>query len=441
MGTRAKPLVGTSTVAELSSGTVPSKPILVNRGFRFLLGSTTTSALGGSITGVSLSWLIYHFTGSTLDIAYLGLTGVVPGIVLGLLAGVLADRYDRRRLMVTSDTVRALSMLGLAVTLYLVGFSLLLVLAVMTLVYSFSALFYPASQAILPRIVPRGQLEDANGVLSASTQIAYTIGAGAGGLAIAFVGAVAGLGINAATYAVSAMLLFQLAPEIGRVRAGGAAASRSIRSELLEGMAYMRNHLPVLEVTLAFLPASMLFPFVTNFFVVYAAVVLGPNPALFGYLVAALTAGSAAGALSTGRLHARRAAGVVMGLGLLVMGGATVLLVVASSLAGALSAAAILGFSLGLIGTVYYSTMQAIVPNEVLARVLSIDMVGSLVAVPAGLILGGVLSSSHGILFSYTIASIGFFANGVLMLALPGVRSVRYVEPSTAEASPRALGR
>jgi len=438
--TRAKPLVDASAVAGSPNRNGPPPPIAANRGFRFLLGSTTTSALGGSITAVSLSWLIYHFTGSTLDIAYLGLTGVLPGIVLGLLAGVLADRYDRRRLMVTSDTVRALAMLGLAISLYFVGFSLLLVLAVMTLVYSFSALFYPASQAILPRIVPTRQLEDANGVLSASSQIGFTIGAGVGGLAIAFVGAVAGLGVNAATYAVSALLLFQIAPEFGRARGVAKGATRSIRAELMEGMTYMRNHLPVLEVTLGFLPASMLFPFVTNFFVVYASVVLGPNPALFGYLVAALTAGSAAGALSTGRLRARRFAGVVMGLGLLVMGGAAVLLVVANSLVWALVGAAILGFSLGLIGTVYYSTMQAIVPNEVLARVLSIDMVGSLVAVPAGLILGGVLSSSHGILFTYTIAAIGFFANGILLLALPGVRSVRYVEPTAVEAKPQALG-
>ena len=68
----AKSLAGSSTLSELPEGTGLPPNLLVNSGFRFLLGSTTTSALGGSITGVSLSWLIYHFTGSTLDIAYLG---------------------------------------------------------------------------------------------------------------------------------------------------------------------------------------------------------------------------------------------------------------------------------------------------------------------------------------------------------------------------------
>jgi len=431
---RARTLVGPLTSPDEKRSTDGNRTLRKNPGFRFLLGSTITSALGGSITGISLSWLIYHYTGSTLDLAYLGLTGVLPGIVLGLLAGVLADRYDRRKLMVASDVVRALAMAGLATALFLLGFSLLLVLAAMTLVYSFSALFFPASQAILPRIVSKRELEDANGLLFASSQIGFTLGAGAGGLAIAFVGAIAGLGLNAATFAVSGMLLLRIAPEFGRVRDATSASARSIRGELVEGLAYMRSHLPILEVTLGFLPASMLFPLVTNFFVVYAALVLGPSPALFGYLVASVTGGAATGSLSVGRLRARRQAGITTALGVLVMGGAAALLVVAGSLVPALTGAAILGFALGLIGTVYYSTMQAIVPNELLARVLSIDTVGSLVAVPAGLVLGGLLASHYGILFTYTVAMIGFFANGALLLAIPGIRSFRYIEPPTVEA-------
>lgn len=435
MSAGARPLAGPSTVLRPSRGPGPTGTILVNPGFRFLLGSTATSALGGSITGVSLSWLIYHYTGSTLDVAYLGLTGVVPGVVFGLFAGVLADRYDRRKLMVASDSVRAVAMAGLAVALYLAGFSLLLILAVMTLVYSFTALFFPASQAILPRIVSTGQLEDATGVLSAASQLGYTIGAGVGGVAIALIGAIAGLGVNAGTYAVSAMLLFQIAPEFGRIRRAGAVGARTLFGELTEGLAYMRDHRPILEVTLGFLPANVLFPIVVNFFVVYAAVILGPSPALYGYLVATFTAGAASGALLVGRLRARRFAGLVIGGGVLVTAGATALLIVARSLAESLAGAAVLGLSVGLIGTVYYSTMQAIVPNEVLARVLSIDMVGSLVAVPAGLILGGLIASSHGILFAYAIAALGILANGILLLLLPGVRTLKYVELPPGAAS------
>jgi len=409
---------------------VPDSPnpshVLRSSSYRFLLGSSLASALGSAISAVSVNWLVYHYTGSTLDVAYVGLAGIVPGIALGLFAGVLADRYDRRRLMVASDLVRLTVMAFLAAALYLTGFSLFLILAVMVVVYSFTALFTPASQAILPRIVSPEQLEDGNGVLSALVQTGYTVGAGVGGLAIVFFGAVAGLGINAATYAISALLLFQIAATAGRIQGRSAPSERSFRKDLGEGLQYMRAHRPILEVTLGFLPGNFLITMVASFFVVYAATLYSGNTAAFGFIVAGSAGGAAVGALLVGRLRARRFAGVLMGASVVMQGGAIALLVVGRTLPVSLSGAILLGLTIGLINTVYYSTMQAIVPNEVLARVLSIDSVGSFVAIPAGLIVGGVLAATHGILFTYSIAAVGVFVNGLVLLALPGVRSLRY---------------
>jgi len=407
-------------------------PVLASRGFRSLLGSSLASAVGGSVSGVAVNWLVYHYTGSALDVAYVGLTGIVPGIALGLFAGVFADRYDRRRLMITADLVRMTVMATLAAVLYLTGFSLLLVLGVMTLVYSFSALFTPASQAILPRIVPRERLEGANGVLYATTQMGYTVGAGAGGLTVVLAGAVAGLGINAATYALSALLLFQIAVEAGRPLRRPEGSKPSFRKEFGEGIEYMRTHRPILEVTVGFLPGNFLFTMVASFFVVYTAAVFGGNPAVFGYLSAGLAGGAVVGALAVPRMRARRFAGLLMGVSVVAQGGAIALLVVGRTLPVSLAGALIAGLCLGLINTVYFSTMQAIVPNEILARVLSIDMVGSFVAIPAGLLVGGFLAATYGILFVYSIAAVGTFLNGLLLIALPGVRSLRYLagEPS-----------
>ena len=76
--------------------------------------------------------------------------------------------------------------------------------------------------------------------------------------------------------------------------------------------------------------------------------------------------------------------------------------------------------------------MQAIVPNKILARVLSIDSVGAFVAIPGGLVVGGVLAASHGILFVYTLAAVGLLVNGLGLLALPGIRSLRYEGQGTS---------
>ena len=394
--------------------------------FRYLLASAVSSAFGGAMSGVAVTWLVYHFTGSTLAVAYVGLTGFVPAIVFGLLAGVIADRYDRRRLMITSDLVRLGAMGVLVFVLFLTGFSLFLVLAVMTLVFSFTALFTPASQAILPRIATVEQLENANGLITASTQTAMTLGSGAGGLVLVFAGAIGGLSLNVATYALSALFLFQIAAEAGRIDSRKATSSRSFRSDFREGIDYMRTHRPVLEVTLGMVPLNFLFVMVVVFFVVYATTVFGSDPAVYGYIVAGTTAGTAVGALIVGRIRARRFAGVVIALSAVLMGGAIGVMAWGRTLPEALVGAASIGFCLGLLNTTYYSTMQAIVPNQLLARVLSIDSVASFVAIPAGLVVGGVLSSIHGILFTYSLAAVGIFVNGLVLLALPGVRSLKY---------------
>jgi len=400
--------------------------VLRTPAFRFLLGSTLASSFGAAMTSVSVSWLVYHYTHSTIDIAFVGLAGIVPGIALGLIAGVIADRYNRRRVMVTSDVARMALMAVLASALYLTGFSLVLVIGVMTVVYSFSALFTPASQAILPRIVTTDQLEDANGFLAALTQGGSAVGAAVGGVAVALAGAVAGLGVNAATYALSAILLVRIAADAGNIPGQAAGAARSFRRDLGEGLHYMRTHLPVLEVTIGFLPGNFLLGMVGSFVVVYAATVFGSDPTVYGTLVAGIGAGTIVGALTVGRIRARRFAGLLMGVCVVAQGGAIALLVVARSLPVAFVGTVGFGITIGLINTVYYATMQAIVPNEVLARVLSIDSVGSFVAIPAGLIIGGLLSAAYGILFTFTVVAIGITVNGIVLLALPDVRALRY---------------
>ena len=399
---------------------------LAHAGFRLLLGSSVASATGGAITAVSVNWLVYEVTGSTLDVAYVGLTGILPGIGLGLFAGVLADRYDRRRIMVWSDVIRMAVMAMLAAAIYLAGFSLVLILAAMTLVYSFTALFTPASQAILPRIVRPGQLESANGLLSGLTQLGFSIGSGAGGLIVVLLGAVDGFGVNAATYALSALLLFRIAADVGRPEHRPPGTRRSIRADIGEGVAYMRAHRPVLALTIGGLPANFLFTMFASYFVVYAATLYGSDAAAYGYIVAGLAAGAVVGSLAVAPLRARRFAGRLLGVSVLASGGTIGLMVVARSLPISVAGAVGTGVLTGIIITTYYSTMQAIVPNAVLARVLSIDTVGSFAAIPGGILAGGLLASAHGILFVYAVAALGLVLTGAGLLAVPEVRSLRY---------------
>ena len=372
--------------------------------------------------------MVYNSTRSAIAVTYVGLAGIVPGLALGLVAGVLADRHNRRRTMIVSDVSRALIMAFLAGFLYLRGFNLLLILGVFVIVNSFTAIFFPASSAMLPKLVQKSELTQANGFLQGTTQGAQMIGSAAGGAAIAFVGVVPGLAVNAITYVISAVLLLQIASTFGRI--GGAdvrgAARPPFRTEIVEGLSYMRANLPIMEVTLGFLPGNLLWVMVTNFSVVYVASYFPGSPAAYGYLVAGLGGGFALGAFLATRLHLSRYSGIAMASMVVMEGAAALGLSVSHSYALSLGLSASLGAEAGVINAVYYSTMQAIVPDNVLGRVLSVDQVGSFAGIPAGLLIGGVLAGKFGIGLDYAVAGLGLLVNGAVMLSLRDLRSLRY---------------
>ena len=402
--------------------------MLGNRNFLRLYIASVTSAGGAAIAIVSIAWIVYTSTHSALAVTYVGLAGIAPGLAFGLVAGAFADRYNRRRVMVLSDLSRACVTAGLAAFLYVVGFDLVVVLGAILVVNSFTSMFFPASSAILPRLVARGHLEQANGLLQGSTQAAQMLGSAAGGAAIAFAGVVPGLAVNALTYTLSAIFVLQIAATYGRVgpRGGGAEPPKNLRREIGEGLAYMRGNLPVLEVTLGFLPGNLLWAMVTNFTVVYVATYFPGSPGAYGYLVAGLGGGFALGALLATRLGLRRYAGAAMALSVVVQGVVALGLSVSHVYPVSLALAVSLGAGAGLINTVYFATMQAIVPDRVLGRVLSVDQVGSFAGIPGGLILGGFLATAYGIGADYAVAGAGLLVNGLVMLSLRDLRSLRY---------------
>ncbi len=409
----------------------PSKPRF-GAGFRNLFLSTTVAAFGGSVSTVAVSYIVYHVTQNALYIAYLGMAGVIPGIILGLLAGVIADRYDRKLLMVTSDVVRMISMAFIALFLYFVGFSFVLILAVMVIVYSFTTFFQPASQALLPMLINKESLEDGNGILQGSFSVFQSVGAAAGGLIVAYLGGVWGLGVNSITYAISAIFLFQIAGEFKSRLSKEQRKQGSFSSDLSAGIKYMRENLPILEGTLiGGLPANFFGSMFYQFFVVYAAVKFGSSSSAFGFLVAAIGVGMAVGALLVGRINGSRYAGPLIAVSILIAGGVVILMGYSNVIYLSLVAGAVAGLMFGLLNTTYFATVQAIVPTELLARVLSIDSVGSFAAIPAGLAVGGLIIRAHGIVFDYMISGIGLLIIGVLLLLLKEFRKFRYIPEQT----------
>src|SRR3954447_24874216 len=148
-----------------------------NRDFRLLVSAGLVSMTGDWIFGVGLTYLVYSITGSTLASGAMVLASVLPSILLGSLAGVLVDRWDRRTTMIVTNL---LQIVGLAPLLLVHDASMIWVVYAVTAYQGIVEQFFgPAEQALIPHLVPEEDLVGANGVNAQVRDIARLVGSAA----------------------------------------------------------------------------------------------------------------------------------------------------------------------------------------------------------------------------------------------------------------------
>ena len=398
--------------------------ILANRNFAYLYLGGLVSTSGSTITSLILVWLVYRETASAIAITYLGIASILPTIALGLLAGVLVDRVDRRILMITSDLVRSAAVVAVPIVMISSGFSFPLILLVVAIVGLFSTVFRPATNSLLPKLVPSELVQDSNGLISASNSVVQMVSNAVGGLLIGLAGVLLGLFYNTITYVISAAMIFLIVVPRNLTKDG--AISSSFVSDFKDGLRYIMRNMGVLEITLSATFLNFFGTMVSAFFVVYVTGHLNQSGTFFGFLVAALGLGVAIGSLTVGWLNAVAYAGKVFMLTAAGFGITTILLTFIGTAQLAILIVILMGVCLGLLNTTFYSVMQLVVPNEVLGRVLSVDEVGSVAAIPMGQIVAGLLISMSGIVFNYLVAGIGVLLTVSVMAFLKDLRNFRY---------------
>lgn len=154
----------------------PLLKILGNRSYPSLYLAAFISSTGASVTTITLSWIVYNQTHNALYISYLAISSILPNLTLGMFAGVIADRFNRKRVMIIADVPRAATVALLTLYLFVLGFNLIAPMVTAATVSSFSSIFTPSSSAITPQIVEKDSYESANGLLAASNSGAQVIG-------------------------------------------------------------------------------------------------------------------------------------------------------------------------------------------------------------------------------------------------------------------------
>ena len=383
----------------------------------FWLGQSV-SLLGDRVYSVALPFLVLELGGSAAQIGRVLAVYSVPQLLFLLTGGVLVDRVPRRLTMLVSNALHAL-LLGIVLVLMVNGRLELIHLYVLSGLFGLlSAFFMPATMSITPQLVPREVLPQANAVRSFASELAGILGPPLGGVLITLGSLSLALGFDAVTFVLGALCLLAMRPR--PVKRQTEATPSGYWHDLGEGFRYVAG-LRWLWVTI------VLFSFV-NIFVAGVTVVLLPllaasrfaGAASLGWLLSGLAGGALFSALALNRLTLQHRgwtaylAVAAAGLGLVGVGLAPHIIVGVGAMVG-------VGSSLTVFGVVWETTVQAQVPEEVLGRVFSLDMLGSFALLPLGFVATGFLAEHFGaspLILLYGVATVVLALLGLLVPAV-----------------------
>ncbi|HEV7435470.1 MAG TPA: MFS transporter [Pseudorhizobium sp.] len=397
----------------------------------YFIAASGLTNLGDGVATIAWAWTASLLTREPLLIATIAVALRLPWALFAVPAGIIADRMDRRSLILRMDLLRAFAFGAAALVLYLhipleapdTGVSSLLVFSLLTLsaltVGTAEVFRDNAAQTMLPALVPHEQLESANGKLWSVELVGNALAGPPLGAALIAVALPLPFAINAGLYGLAAAVVAAIA---GSYRAA-MRHTRDWRRELGEGLAFLREA-PLLRL-LAWLTGAwnLFFQMVMIALILHVQDNLGLSPSTYSLVLAAGAVGGIAGGLTADRIVRKLGPGATAQWMLLASAPAFAGIALSP---GALSLAATLAIFefTGLVwNAVSVSTRQRTIPNDLLGRVNSIYRLVAWGMMPVGLLLSGlIVGFLDGPLPHHTalVAPFWIAALGVLLVAIYG---------------------
>lgn len=381
--------------------------------FRKLWAASTLSNLGDGVALVAAPLLAAALTRDPALIAGLAVAQQLPWLLFALLSGALADRLDRRRAMAVVGACRAALFGALGVAVLLDRVSLPLLYAVFFLLGAGETLFDTTAATVLPAVVPREHLPQANARLSGAATVAnYFVGKPLGGLLFAAAAALPFL-LGAGGLAAAAALILALRGTFRATRQAGAPPA-ALWAEIAEGLRWLWRHRLLRTLALALTLLNVTFVAWNSVLVLLALERLGLDQAGFGVLLTAHAVGAVLGSLVAARVIARLGPSRVLRLALCIEAATPAALALASGplLDGA--ALAVFGCHALVWGTLLTSLRQELIPDGLRGRVQSAYRLLEYGGAAPGALLGGLLAARFGLAAPFWLGA----ATGTLLIPL-----------------------
>ena len=381
-------------------------PGRLGTGFRWLLASSWVSNLGDGIALAAGPLLVASQTRDPLLVAMAVLLQQLPWLLFWLQAGALADRLDRRLIVVTVDLARTAVLVLLCVALLTEAVSVGVVLMALFFLGTAEVFADNASSTLLPMLVARSDLAVGNARLQTGTLAANQLAGPPLGAALFAAGVIWPFAAQAVLVGLGALLVSRIVlPAHGQRHRSG--AERRLRADIVEGFRWVRHHAAVRTLILTIFIFNITYGAAWSVLVLYATERLGMGPVGFGLLSTVMALGGLAGAASYGWITRRVSLGDVMRIGLVIE--------TLTHLALALVTRPVLAVPVFFVfvahafiwGTTSVTVRQRAVPTELQGRVGSVNSLGHYGGMVAGAALGGVLARQWGVTAPFWFAFAG----------------------------------
>jgi MFS family permease len=368
--------------------TTRDEPLSENHDFTVLLTTQGISSLGDAVTFTALPLLVLALTGSGLAMGVVAALQTLPDFVFGMVAGALADRSDRKRMMLLADLGRAFLTALIPLSAFLGGPTMAVILVVAAPMSVLRSFFLAGYTASVPALVGRPQLARANSYFEAVYSAGYIVGPAIAGLLASTIGPGPTLAIDAASFALSSLgLIFvrrSLRAPIDRPRT-------SLIRDIREGIDYIVGH-PLLRSVILFwgMTSISIAPLVTALAVSVTRDLAQP-PTVLGLILTAYGIGTVTGSLLAARRPTRRPIAPMLLGGNLLLAVCLVVVGTSTSIPVIIATAVVAGIAQSLVLITYITVRTAYSPDHLLGRIGSTARVVSLGLQPVGLLLGGAL--------------------------------------------------
>ncbi|AMN43331.1 MFS transporter [Rhodoplanes sp. Z2-YC6860] len=378
----------------------PQPALLRHRSFVAYWCARTATNGGYQMQAVAVGWQIYELTGSAFDLGLVGLVQFFPVVVLGIVAGHIADRYDRRVVVGTCQVIKALAAAAFAIGTIGGFLSRDVMLAILFVSGTARAFETPTMHTLVPGVVPPELLTRAIAASATASQTATICGPAIGGLMYAF---------GAATVYLTCTAIFVMASALISliVLRGAPPAKKPVTMEtLFAGFSYIRHNRVVLGAISLDLFA-MLLGGVTALLPVYAKDVLVAGPWGLGLLRSAPAIGAL---LTSGWLahhQIERRTGHVLFAAVAVFGLATIVFAFSTSLVLSIAALAVYGACDAISVVIRHSLVQTRTPNEMLGRVMAVNFMFTGTSGTLGEFRAGSVAAGFGAFTSVLVGGVG----------------------------------